>query len=204
MSLAQALIRRPSGDPGRRRRGGHAAGGSWKAWRFRLPPDEVRRDREPLRARRGTAQAEDLCFAGHTDVVLVGERRGLRDPGRSRPRSRTGSSTSRGAVDMKSTPLAAFVAAVSKIPEHAGSISFLITGDEEGRGRGRHGQGRRGPGGRGRGHRPSASSAGRASASLLGDTVKIGRRGSINAWIAVDEETGCTSPIRTGRPTRSR
>lgn len=86
-----------------------------------------------LWARRGTA-APLLCFAGHTDVVPTGPvEQWHSDP--FTPTIRDGMLYGRGAADMKGS-LAAFVTAtetfVTAHPDHAGSIAFLITSDEEG------------------------------------------------------------------------
>jgi succinyl-diaminopimelate desuccinylase len=72
----------------------------------------------------------NFCFAGHTDVVPPGEARLWRsDPFAAEIRD--GTLYGRGAVDMKSA-IAAFVAAVAEHGAPKGSISLLITGDEEG------------------------------------------------------------------------
>ena len=86
-----------------------------------------------LWARRGTS-APLFCFAGHTDVVPSGPpERWRSDP--FVPTRRDGQLFGRGAADMKAS-LAAFVTAseafVAARPEHAGSIAFLLTSDEEG------------------------------------------------------------------------
>ena len=78
--------------------------------------------------RRGPAA--NVCFAGHTDVVPAGDPEAWRVPpfaGEVVDRQLIG----RGAVDMKGA-IAAWVAAVSRIPLEAGTLSLLITGDEEG------------------------------------------------------------------------
>lgn len=84
-------------------------------------------------ARKGT-QGPHFCFAGHTDVVPVGDTARWQHP----PFAATikdGMLHGRGAADMKGS-LAAMVVAterfVHKHPDHKGSISFLITSDEEG------------------------------------------------------------------------
>ncbi|WP_255984929.1 M20/M25/M40 family metallo-hydrolase, partial [Klebsiella pneumoniae] len=87
---------------------------------------------ENLYARRGTA-GPNLCFAGHTDVVPTGAPEAWSaDPFEAELRE--GVVIGRGAVDMKGG-IAAWVAAVSRVlaaGEVPGSLSFLITGDEEG------------------------------------------------------------------------
>ncbi|MDX1736969.1 MAG: M20/M25/M40 family metallo-hydrolase, partial [Alphaproteobacteria bacterium] len=100
----------------------------------RLPfSEEGEDDVDNLYARLGT-EAPNLCFAGHTDVVPVGQE----DLWSSNPFNaeiRDGMLYGRGASDMKGA-IASWVAAVSKyLAENGqpkGSISLLITGDEEG------------------------------------------------------------------------
>ena len=84
-------------------------------------------------ARLGNKQP-NLCYAGHTDVVPPGDHNNWTvHP--FKPQIKKGYLIGRGANDMKSS-IACFVAAVSKFlkknPKFKGSISFLITGDEEG------------------------------------------------------------------------
>src|SRR3954470_10399830 len=84
---------------------------------------------ENLYARRGTA-SPNLCFAGHTDVVPPGDPEAWRaDPFDATVED--GVLVGRGAVDMKGG-IAAWVAAVDRVGQVPGSLSFLITGDEEG------------------------------------------------------------------------
>jgi succinyl-diaminopimelate desuccinylase len=136
-------------------------------------------------ARRGTG-APLLCFAGHTDVVPPGPLEEWHsDP--FTPVIRDGVLYGRGAADMKSG-LAAMLTAceefIGRHPDHRGSIAFLITSDEEG---------------------PSIDGTKRvvellrsrneaidwclvgepSSESVLGDTIKIGRRGSLSGRLTV-------------------
>jgi succinyl-diaminopimelate desuccinylase len=136
-------------------------------------------------ARRGKP-APLLCFAGHTDVVPTGPLEEWKtDP--FVPAIRDGLLYGRGAADMK-TGLAAMVTAaeafVSAHPNHRGSIAFLITSDEEG---------------------PSVDGTKRVMETLtarkeqidwcivgepsseqkIGDTIKVGRRGSLSARLTV-------------------
>jgi succinyl-diaminopimelate desuccinylase len=128
--------------------------------------------------RAGPAGSRHFAFAGHLDVVppgsgwrgapFVPERRGELLYGR-------------GAVDMKGA-IAAMVAAVATIPAEAGTISFLITGDEEGPARFgtveiiAHLQQA--------GTLPDLCLVGEpTSVNRLGDMAKIGRRGSVNIWL---------------------
>ena len=86
-----------------------------------------------LWARRGNA-APLFVFAGHTDVVPVGNREAWQsDP--FVPQIHNGMLHGRGAADMKSS-LAAFIVAIERFlerqPQPAGSIALLLTSDEEG------------------------------------------------------------------------
>ena len=131
-----------------------------------------------LYARRGNG-GPNLCFAGHTDVVPTGDRAAwTHDPFGAVVED--GRMYGRGAVDMKGA-IAAFVAAVAQAPvPRQGSISLLITGDEEG------------PAINGtpkmlkwlerRGERLDACIVGEpTNPENLGEMIKIGRRGSLNA-----------------------
>ena len=143
-----------------------------------------------LFARRGTTSPH-LCYAGHTDVVPPGDEASWADS----PFAgviRDGVIYGRGACDMKGG-IAAFVAGLSDYlaanPDHPGSLSLLITGDEEG------------PSVDGtrrvlewmaeHGHTPDVCVVGEpTSKATLGDTIKIGRRGSMNAWITIQGRQG--------------
>jgi succinyl-diaminopimelate desuccinylase len=138
-----------------------------------------------LWARRGKARPL-LCFAGHTDVVPTGPLdEWLSDP--FTPAIRDGRLYGRGAADMKSS-IAAFVVAVEAFvqehPKHAGSIALLLTSDEEG------------PSIDGsvkvveqlkqRGESIDYCIVGEpSSAKVLGDMVRVGRRGSLSARLTV-------------------
>ena len=149
-------------------------------------------DVDNLYARYGTARP-NFCFAGHTDVVPTGPTESWSvDPFAAEIRD--GVLYGRGATDMKSA-IAAFVVAVQrmlrdKTPE--GSISLLITGDEEG---------------------PSVNGTKKmlqwlnendedidicivgepTNPTRLGEMMKIGRRGSMNGWLTVRGEQGHTA-----------
>ncbi len=127
-----------------------------------------------------------FCFAGHTDVVPSGPLDEWRsDP--FEPVIRDGILYGRGAADMKSGLAAMLTASeefVAQNPKHRGTIAFLITSDEEG---------------------PSVDGTRRvvevlrerresidwclvgepSSESTLGDTIKIGRRGSLSGRLTV-------------------
>ncbi|WP_293382187.1 succinyl-diaminopimelate desuccinylase [Phenylobacterium sp.] len=155
---------------------------------------------ENLYARYGTANP-NLCFAGHTDVVPVGDAAAWSEDAFA-ARVVDGVLVGRGAVDMKSA-IAAFAAAAAQAIEAGqvtGSLSFLITGDEEGVAT--HGTkmvvealevddetldhcvvGE-----------PTSSEA-------FGDMIKVGRRGSINAEITVTGVQGHVAyPHRAANP----
>ncbi len=161
----------------------------------RLPFSEPGTDTvDNLYARLGT-KTPHICFAGHTDVVPAGDKSAWQvDPfvGNIHAQSLWG----RGAADMKGA-IAAFVAAVaSYLDAHpspnssiSGSISLLITGDEEG---------------------PSINGTRKmldwltqqgeviddcvvgepTNTDALGDTIKIGRRGSVNGTITMTGTQG--------------
>lgn len=121
-----------------------------------------------------------FAFAGHLDVVPPGDG-WASDP--FTPVINGDLLHGRGAVDMKGS-IAAFVAALHDIPADAGTISLIITGDEEGpaiygtRALIDHMQAR--------GSIPDACLVGEpTSVNRLGDMMKIGRRGSVNMWIDV-------------------
>lgn len=138
-----------------------------------------------LWARRGES-APLVCFAGHTDVVPPGNAEAWQsDP--FEPVVRNGLLYGRGAADMKSG-LAAMVVAVEQFvalhPEHDGSIALLLTSDEEGPAR---------EGTRkvietlvSRDEKIDMCVLGEPSSTkVLGDSVRIGRRGSLGGRLRV-------------------
>jgi succinyl-diaminopimelate desuccinylase len=135
-------------------------------------------------------------FAGHLDVVPPGEG-WTGDPFMARIEN--GVLIGRGANDMKSA-IAAFVAAVSTIDQTEGTISLLITGDEEGYAT--YGTPRIIDWLNERGVRPDMILIGEpTSVGRLGDTVKIGRRGSVNMWIEIPGVQGHVAyPHRATNP----
>ncbi|NBB51695.1 succinyl-diaminopimelate desuccinylase [Rhizobium sp. CRIBSB] len=152
---------------------------------------------ENLYARRGTA-GPNLCFAGHTDVVPTGPVEGWSsEPFKAEVRD--GVLYGRGAVDMKGG-IAAWVAAVSRIGDVPGSLSFLITGDEEGPAL--HGTKRVVQTLMAEGEVIDACVVGEPSSQhTLGDMIKIGRRGSLNTWITVHGKQGHVAyPDRAANP----
>ncbi|WP_040731038.1 succinyl-diaminopimelate desuccinylase [Thiocapsa marina] len=143
-----------------------------------------------LWARRGD-DGPLFCFAGHTDVVPTGPVEQW-DSAPFEPTIRDGRLFGRGACDMKGS-LAAMITAVEAFvgdhPDHRGSIAFLITSDEEG------------PSIDGtrrvverleqRGEKIDYALVGEPSArERLGDTIKNGRRGSLNGVLRVQGKQG--------------
>lgn len=187
VALAQALIAAPSVTP--------ATGAVFDVLESALVPlgfvverfidgDAPDGPVENLIAVRGTS-GKHLGFAGHLDVVPPGE--GWTS-GAFEPRIAGDLLYGRGAVDMKGS-IAAFVAAASAVPVDAGTLSLIITGDEEGpaehgtRALMRHMEAR--------GVSPDMLLVGEpTSVNQLGDMLKIGRRGSVNIWISVPGKEG--------------
>jgi succinyl-diaminopimelate desuccinylase len=133
-----------------------------------------------LAVRAGTGR--HLAFAGHVDVVPPGDG-WTHSPWSGEERG--GLLYGRGAVDMKGA-VAAFIAAAEMTP---GAVSLLITGDEEGPAT--YGTPRLIERMAERGVAPDLCLVGEpTSVTRLGDTVKIGRRGSVNIWIEVPGRQG--------------
>ena len=194
VELAAELIRRPSVTPkdegaldvvaGRLERLGFAC--------HRLEFDDPGSDPVVnLYARFGDGRP-NLCFAGHTDVVPTGPAAGWSfEPFAADVRS--GELCGRGAVDMKGA-IAAFIAAAERFlavrgKEFAGSISLLITGDEEGVAV--NGTRKVLDWLKARGEVLDACVVGEpTSAQDLGDMIKIGRRGSMTGRLIVEGVQG--------------
>ena len=197
VALAQDLIRRPSVTP--------ADAGAMDVLQAALEGIgfNCRRMKfgeiENLYARRGTT-GPNFCFAGHTDVVPVGDvaawKQGAFDAGVV-----DGVLFGRGAVDMKGA-VAAFVAACAAIErkDQRGSISLLITGDEEGEAD--DGTVRVVQALRDEGEVIDHCVVGEPSSlAKLGDQMKIGRRGSVSATIVVEGVQGHVAyPERAANP----
>jgi len=184
LDLTQAMIARPSVSP--------ADGGCQQMMIERLEPLGFIVERLPFGnvdnfwAKRRGGDGPVLCFAGHTDVVPTGPLEEWHsDP--FDPVIRDGHLFGRGAADMKSG-LAAMITAVEGFvkhhPQHVGTLAFLITSDEEG------------PSVDGtrrvvevlkeRGERIDWCLVGEPSSDKrFGDTVKIGRRGSLSGRLTV-------------------
>lgn len=188
LELAKQLIARPSQTP--------RDEGCQEIMIARLTPLGFQVERLPFGdvanfwAVRGSGKPL-VVFAGHTDVVPSGPREAWSsDP--YQPEVRNGRLYGRGAADMKSS-LAAFITAIedflAKHPQHQGSIGLLITSDEEG------------PALNGtvkvmewlgkRGIKIDYCLVGEPScAKTLGDTIKIGRRGSLTGRLIVRGKQG--------------
>ncbi|MBF7683528.1 succinyl-diaminopimelate desuccinylase [Acinetobacter sp. B5B] len=143
-----------------------------------------------LWARRGT-KGPVFCFAGHTDVVPTGNVEAW-DSAPFNPEVRDGNLYGRGSADMK-TAIAAMITAterfVSKYPNHQGSIAYLITSDEEGPAK--HGTVKVIETLEERHEKINWCLVGEPSSTdRLGDIVKNGRRGSLNAKITIQGKQG--------------
>ncbi|KUO54024.1 MAG: succinyl-diaminopimelate desuccinylase [Sphingomonadales bacterium BRH_c3] len=139
--------------------------------------------------RKGPEGSRHFAFAGHLDVVPPGEG-WASAPFEPEVRPSPGGELlyGRGAVDMKGA-IAAMVDAVSHVPVDAGTISFIITGDEEGPAL--HGTRALIDFMREHGHQPDLCLVGEpTSVHRLGDMMKIGRRGSVNVWLEVEGTQG--------------
>jgi succinyl-diaminopimelate desuccinylase len=204
VALAQQLIRCPSVTPADEGAQGLLAdaltglGFTVTPLAFGHPPDGPVPN---LFATIAGAPGPHFAFAGHSDVVPVGDHAGWsEDPFGAQVRD--GFIVGRGAADMKGA-LAAMLAATARHlargPLH-GRISFIITGDEEG------------PATFGTNPMldwldandlvPDMCLVGEpTSQNQLGDMMKIGRRGSLNAWITVNGAQGHVAyPQRASNP----
>lgn len=188
LDLARTLIACPSVTP--------ATGAVFDALEAMLAPLGFEVDRfvvgsapdgpvENMIAVRSNGVGPHFAFAGHLDVVPPGEG-WVSDP--FTPDLRGDLLYGRGAVDMKGS-IAAFVSAVAVTADLDGTVSLLITGDEEGAAT--HGTVAIMERMEARGIRPDLCLVGEpTSAARLGDMIKIGRRGSVNMWITVDGQQG--------------
>lgn len=203
VQLAQALIQRPSVTPVDAgaldvlQTRLETLGFTCKRYPFGEGEDRV----DNLYARRGES-APNFCFAGHTDVVPTGDTdKWTREPFAGALKD--GQLWGRGAADMKGA-IAAFVSALEALLktgwEPKGSISFLITGDEEG------------PAINGTDKLLQAITAEGeiidhclvgepTNPDALGDMIKNGRRGSLNAKLTVTGQQGHVAyPHRASNP----
>lgn len=199
ISLAQALIRQQTVNP--------CHDGAQDILADALESLGFRTKRYPfdgvdnLYARLG-GQAPNLCFAGHTDVVPIGDAAGWTvDPFGAEIRD--GIMYGRGTSDMKGA-IAAFVSATARyLGDHGmpqGSISLLITGDEEGPGL--HGTRRLLPAVVADGEVLDHCIVGEpTSEDRIADIVKNGRRGSLNAVLkAVGKQGHAAYPEKSANP----
>ena len=135
--------------------------------------------------RQGPPGSRHFAFAGHLDVVPPGE------GWSSAPFAAEQKGDllyGRGAVDMKGS-IAAMVCAVEQVPAEAGTISFIITGDEEGPAK--YGTVPLIAHIRAVNAVPDFCLVGEpTSVHRLGDMVKIGRRGSVNVWLTAKGAQG--------------
>jgi succinyl-diaminopimelate desuccinylase len=194
VALARDLIRCPSVTPAE---GGaldylervlQGAGFAVHRLKFSAPGSA---DVENLYARVGTASPH-LMFAGHTDVVPPGEE-GAWTHAPFAGEIADGRLYGRGAVDMKGAIACFLAAALDHLAANGGkpkgSISFLITGDEEGDAV--NGTVKLLEWAAGRGERFDHCIVGEPSNPVaLGDAVKIGRRGSLNGTLVVTGKQG--------------
>ena len=205
IELTQALIRCPSVTP-------HTAGVFDKIEQF-LAPLGFATHRvtfgqgaaavENLYARYGTA-APNFCFAGHTDVVPAGDEKAWKTPP-FEPQVIDGELYGRGAEDMKGA-IAAFMIAVREIIQKnnaqafAGSISFLITQDEEGIAI--HGTKPMLEWLTARGETLDVCVVGEpTNPEILGEMAKVGRRGSVYFTLTVHGKQGHVAyPERANNP----
>jgi succinyl-diaminopimelate desuccinylase len=198
VALAQALIRCPSVTPADAgaldvlQQALENLGFTCHRLKFAAPgTDQV----DNLYARIGRPKGPNFCFAGHTDVVPVGNAASWTS-GPFAAEVRTGELYGRGATDMKGA-IASFVAAAARFLKSAGgrppgAISLLITGDEEGAA----------VNGtkpvlewlKARGERLDACLVGEpTNPTRLGEMIKIGRRGSLTGRLTVRGVQGHTA-----------
>jgi succinyl-diaminopimelate desuccinylase len=199
VALAQALIRCPTVNP--------CKDAAQDLLADLLESQGFRTRRYPIEgvdnlyARIGTA-APNFCFAGHTDVVPVGDEAAwTADPFGAEIRG--GQLYGRGAVDMKSSIAAFVVASARFLADHGpprGSISFLITGDEEGPSL--YGTRRLLPAVIADGEKLDHCLVGEPTSELqVADIVKNGRRGSLNGIVrAVGRQGHAAYPDKSANP----
>ena len=162
-------------------------------------------DVENLYARIGTA-APHLMFAGHTDVVPPGDEKAWQHPPFAGEVANS-ELYGRGAVDMKGGIACALAAVLDYLSHHdgkpKGSLSFLITGDEEGIAV--NGTPKLLAWAAARGEKFDHCILGEPSnVDALGDTIKIGRRGSLNGHLIVTGKQGHVAyPQRAENPIRA-
>lgn len=189
LAIARTLLMCPSVTP--------AEGGALAALADLLAPAGFSVER-PVFSAPGTPDVENLfaavgrgdrhlCFAGHTDVVPPGDEKAWTH-GPFAGEVADGCLWGRGAVDMKGG-IAAFAAAAldflaERGPDFGGRLSFLVTGDEEGPAI--NGTVKLLAYAAGKGERFTACIVGEpTNPEVLGDAIKIGRRGSLSGALAI-------------------
>ncbi|MET0221850.1 MAG: succinyl-diaminopimelate desuccinylase [Tardiphaga sp.] len=205
VAIAQALIRCPSVTPADHGALGVLAGllgdAGFTVHRVTFSEDGAA-DIDNLYARIGTS-APHLCFAGHTDVVPPGDDAAW-SHGAFSGDVHDDQLYGRGAVDMKGGIAASVAAVLDYLAANGGqpngSISFLITGDEEGVAV--NGTVKLLQWVADRGERFDHCIVGEPSnVETLGDTIKIGRRGSQSGTLVVDGVQGHVAyPHRASNP----
>ncbi len=189
LPLAQALIRCPSVTPDEA--GALDLAQAWleslgfTVWRLPFEGDGGART-DNLFARLGSGSPH-LCFAGHVDVVPPGELSAWVHPPFSAV-IEDGYLYGRGAEDMKGA-IACFIAAVARTPLPSGSLSVLLTADEEGMAINGTRKAMRWM--EANGHVPDGILVGEpTNPGFIGEMAKIGRRGSLNAKLTVNGRQG--------------
>ncbi|MCL4711883.1 MAG: succinyl-diaminopimelate desuccinylase [Pseudorhodoplanes sp.] len=207
VALARELIRCPSVTPDE---GGalsvleRVLGAAGFAVHRMVFSDEGTPDVENFYARIGTG-APHLTFAGHTDVVPPGNVSAWSHPPFAGEIA-NGTLYGRGAVDMKGGIAAALAATLDHLGAHGGkpkgSVSFLITGDEESVAV--NGTVKLLQWAAARGEKfDHCILAEPSNVDALGDTIKIGRRGSLNGTLVVTGKQGHVAyPHRADNPVR--
>ncbi|GAA5251898.1 succinyl-diaminopimelate desuccinylase [Candidatus Rickettsia kedanie] len=134
----------------------------------------------------------NICFVGHVDVVLVDNHALWHNASPFKASQQDGKIYGRGAVDMKGAIACFLAASLDFIKNNAGfkgSISFLLTSDEEGKAK--HGTKEMLQYIYDQGHKVDFAIVGEPTCEKeIGDTIKIGRRGSVNFKLNIDGLAG--------------
>ncbi|AFC70617.1 succinyl-diaminopimelate desuccinylase [Rickettsia australis] len=134
----------------------------------------------------------NICFVGHVDVVPVDNRALWHNASPFKASQQDGKIYGRGAVDMKGAIACFLAASLDFIKNNAGfkgSISFLLTSDEEGKAK--HGTKEMLQYIYDQGHKVDFAIVGEPTCEKeIGDTIKIGRRGSVNFKLNIDGLAG--------------
>ena len=134
----------------------------------------------------------NICFVGHVDVVPAGNHKLWHNASPFKSYEQDGKIYGRGAVDMKGA-IACFLAAgldfIKNNTDFKGSVSFLLTSDEEGKAK--HGTKEMLQYIRNQGHKIDFAVVGEPTCEKeIGDTIKIGRRGSVNFKLNIEGLAG--------------